>query len=498
MPCRRSTIGALDAKGKHVAVIGGGDTAMDCVRTAMRQGAKSVTCLYRRDRDNMPGSLREVANAEEEGVVFEWLTLPKAFLGKRQHRRRAHRAHAAGPARCLRPQGAGRDQGRRFTSARRSGDQGAGLRSRRSAREIALRVTRRDLAVIRRKLRGDAARRESSGRPMMTAMLRRRRICRRRRSMRGASLVVLGDPRRTRCGGGRSDNLSRRRNARQLRAGGGVTSDERMRKTPNGKSPAFIANATSSKTAMPTRPSRSTMPAASASSPPSTASRGAKSWSRAHRGAEIGLASRRGRCGRQDRRRRRHPSAGAAGFLPRASGAAPARKLRSGRIAVGQIFLPRTDYGAQETCRTIVESEILRIGFHLYGWRQVPVDISIIGEKANATRPEIEQVMFDAGDGDRPRSARPPALSLPAAHREARARSGHPGFLRLLAVVAFADLQGHVPRRAALEFLSRPEGRALRLGVRDLPSALFDQHASRPGGWRSPSACSRTMARSIR
>jgi glutamate synthase (NADPH/NADH) small chain len=73
--------GYLDAKGKHVAVIGGGDTAMDCVRTAMRQGAKSVSCLYRRDRDNMPGSLREVVNAEEEGVVFEWLSLPKAFHG---------------------------------------------------------------------------------------------------------------------------------------------------------------------------------------------------------------------------------------------------------------------------------------------------------------------------------------------------------------------------------------------------------------------------------
>jgi glutamate synthase (NADPH/NADH) small chain len=73
--------GTLDAKGKDVAVIGGGDTAMDCVRTAMRQGARSVSCIYRRDRENMPGSLREVANAEEEGIVFEWLTLPKAFLG---------------------------------------------------------------------------------------------------------------------------------------------------------------------------------------------------------------------------------------------------------------------------------------------------------------------------------------------------------------------------------------------------------------------------------
>ena len=73
--------GKLDAKDKDVAVIGGGDTAMDCVRTAVRQGAKSVACVYRRDRDNMPGSLREVANAEEEGVEFKWLTLPKGFLG---------------------------------------------------------------------------------------------------------------------------------------------------------------------------------------------------------------------------------------------------------------------------------------------------------------------------------------------------------------------------------------------------------------------------------
>jgi glutamate synthase (NADPH/NADH) small chain len=74
--------GALDASGKKVVVIGGGDTAMDCVRTAVRQGATSVTCLYRRDRDNMPGSLREVANAEEEGVVFEWLAAPRAVLGE--------------------------------------------------------------------------------------------------------------------------------------------------------------------------------------------------------------------------------------------------------------------------------------------------------------------------------------------------------------------------------------------------------------------------------
>lgn len=70
--------GALNAKDRRVVVIGGGDTAMDCVRTARRQGAKSVTCLYRRDRANMPGSQREVAHAEEEGVAFDWLAAPKS------------------------------------------------------------------------------------------------------------------------------------------------------------------------------------------------------------------------------------------------------------------------------------------------------------------------------------------------------------------------------------------------------------------------------------
>ncbi|HLB07099.1 MAG TPA: FAD-dependent oxidoreductase, partial [Alphaproteobacteria bacterium] len=73
--------GTLDARGKHVVVLGGGDTAMDCVRTAVRQDAKSVRCLYRRDRANMPGSKREVKHAEEEGVEFVWLAQPEAFLG---------------------------------------------------------------------------------------------------------------------------------------------------------------------------------------------------------------------------------------------------------------------------------------------------------------------------------------------------------------------------------------------------------------------------------
>jgi len=73
--------GTLNAENKNIIVIGGGDTAMDCVRTAVRQNAKSVKCLYRRDKENMPGSAREVLNAEEEGIEFIWLSNPKKFIG---------------------------------------------------------------------------------------------------------------------------------------------------------------------------------------------------------------------------------------------------------------------------------------------------------------------------------------------------------------------------------------------------------------------------------
>ncbi len=73
--------GLYDASGRDVVVIGGGDTAMDCVRTAVRQGARTIKCLYRRNRANMPGSKTEFANAEEEGVEFVWLAAPEAFDG---------------------------------------------------------------------------------------------------------------------------------------------------------------------------------------------------------------------------------------------------------------------------------------------------------------------------------------------------------------------------------------------------------------------------------
>ncbi len=68
-------------------------------------------------------------------------------------------------------------------------------------------------------------------------------------------------------------------------------------------------------------------------------------------------------------------------------------------IAVGQVFLPRTDFGAQESCRTIVETEVLRMGYYIYGWRHVPVDVTCLGDKANATRPEIEQILISNSKG---------------------------------------------------------------------------------------------------
>ena len=68
--------------------------------------------------------------------------------------------------------------------------------------------------------------------------------------------------------------------------------------------------------------------------------------------------------------------------------------LRPGPIGVGQVFLPKTDISAQERCRQIVESEIIAFGYQIYGWRQVPINVGCIGEKANATRPEIEQIML--------------------------------------------------------------------------------------------------------
>ena len=155
-----------------------------------------------------------------------------------------------------------------------------------------------------------------------------------------------------------------------------------------------------------------------------------------------------------------------------------ATTLRAGRIAVGLIFLPRTDLGAQERCRTIVETEILRFGYHIYGWRQVPVDISVIGEKANATRPEIEQIMIGRGDRElddetfETRALHPAA----AASRSAAIAENIAEFyicslscrsLIYKGMFLAEQLSAFYPDLQDERFVSR---------VRDLPPALFDQH----------------------
>ena len=156
--------------------------------------------------------------------------------------------------------------------------------------------------------------------------------------------------------------------------------------------------------------------------------------------------------------------------------ARPATTLEGGRIGVGKIFLPRTDLAAQEACRTIVESRnpALRLlhlwlapsaGRHLRHRRK--------GQR-HAARDRTDPVRHRHRERRRGDRARP--LHHPPPHRKAGAQGLDPELLRLLALGALADLQGHVPRRAASTFYPDLQRRALRLAGGDLPPALFDQH----------------------
>ena len=180
------------------------------------------------------------------------------------------------------------------------------------------------------------------------------------------------------------------------------------------------------------RPDASTTPAASAWSAPSTASRAAR-WCSRHRRAEGRLAPRRRRRRRQDRRRRRHPGRAAAGLLRRAGGAHRPR-LRPGRIAVGMVFLPSTDLGAQERCRAHRrDARSCAAGFYIYGWRQVPIDTALHRREGqrHPARDRADPALARAARTTRP-GARP--VPLPPAHREGGHRGADPGPLHLLAV----------------------------------------------------------------
>ncbi len=149
---------------------------------------------------------------------------------------------------------------------------------------------------------------------------------------------------------------------------------------------------------------------------------------------------------------------------------------RDEAIAVGQVFLPRTDFGAQETCRTIVESEVLRMGYYIYGWRHVPVNIEVLGEQGQrdpaGDRADHHLERQGRGRGDlRARTVRDPA-----ADREGGRFGGGREPLHVLAVLPVDHLQGDDAGAGRGGVLSRPEGCALRERLRDLSPALFDQH----------------------
>ena len=186
-----------------MVVIGGGDTAMDCVRTAVRQGATKVTCLYRRDRANMPGSQREVANAEEEGVEFAWLTAPRGFTGD----------DTVAGVRVARmrlgaPDATGRQTPEEIPDADYTEPAELVIKA------LGLRAGGAAAALGRRGARGDALG-DGEGRLPDQADQPRGGLCRRRHRA-GREPRRLGDPRRAR-GGGEHHGLARRRARRRWR-----------------------------------------------------------------------------------------------------------------------------------------------------------------------------------------------------------------------------------------------------------------------------------------
>ena len=145
-------------------------------------------------------------------------------------------------------------------------------------------------------------------------------------------------------------------------------------------------------------------------------------------------------------------------------------------MAVGQVFLPRSDFGAQETCRTIVESEVLRMGYYIYGWRHVPVDISCLGEKANATRPEIEQILISNSKGvDEETFER--ELYVIRRRIEKAAQAAQVGDLYLASLSCRSIIyKGMMLAEQVAEFYPDLQDRPVRKRLRHLSPALFHQH----------------------
>ena len=220
-----------------------------------------------------------------------------------------------------------------------------------------------------------------------------------------------------------------------------------------------------------------------------------------HRRAEGGVASRRGRCRRQDRRRRRHPCRDPAGLLPRRMSANAGERAARPAASPSAWCSCRAPTSARRSAAApSSRREILSFGYRIYGWRQVPVDISVHRREGqrDAARDRADHDRQRRPERRRGASSRRDLYVIRRRIEKAAIAEQHQRVLHLLAVLPLDHLQGHVPRRAADGLLSRPARRALRLALRDLSTSAIRPTPSRPGSWRSRSACSPITARSTR
>jgi len=379
------TNGSLDAAGKNVVVIGGGDTAMDCVRTAVRQGAKSVKCLYRRDRENMPGSQREVGNAIEEGVEFVWQSAPEAILHDGDNKVTGVRAMRT---RLAMPDASGRAKpediaGSQFVIPADMVIEALGF----DPEEVPKLFGAPELGVTRwGTIKADPDTKMTSLDGVFAAG----------DIVRGCVPGGVGDPRWPRRHGrhprlypGPSENRANRAQE------GIVTMSGHMKKESGEEFVAAYQANVAKLTAAHAYDPADEHDACGVGMVVAIDGKPRREVVQAGIDALKVLFHR----GAVDADGKTGDGAGIHVQIPQDFFRDHVN--RSGHtvadtetLCVGMVFLPKTDLAAQETCRTIVEGEMLNAGYYIFGWRQVPVDISVIGEKANATRPEIEQIMI--------------------------------------------------------------------------------------------------------
>ena len=355
--------GVLNAEGKNVVVIGGGDTAMDCVRTSIRQNANSVKCLYRRDKENMPGSAREVVNAEEEGVEFVWLSSPKEFIGTNKVE-----TVKASKMKLGEPDESGRrkpieEKGTDFIIKADLVIKALGF----DPENLPELFGESNLQVSRwGTIKADFDTMETSIPGVFAAG----------DIIRGASLVVWA----IKDGRDASDNIDkylknkiqqnkscmknlREKNLKKLKEN--HIYHENMEHDACGV--GLVVSTEGKKSRKVVEAGIEALKAV---------------W---HRGAIDADGKTGDGAGI-------HIEIPTDFFVEKIE--VTGHSHDNSELCVGMIFLPRNDYSAQEECRTIVESELTKNNFNIYGWRQVPVNPSVLGEKAEQTRPEITQIFF--------------------------------------------------------------------------------------------------------